>query len=87
VVVTPGVALAEQVRRHQLGEVADLDETSIAAALCRLLGSDKRRVEMGRHARELVEQEYAWPAIAARIGQEYRQISGTVPLNPSENHG
>jgi glycosyltransferase involved in cell wall biosynthesis len=87
VVVTPGVALAEQVRRHQLGEVADLDETSIAAALCRLLGSDKRRAEMGRHARELVEQEYAWPAIAARIGQEYRRISGTAPLNPSENHG
>jgi len=94
VVVTPGVALAEQVRRHQLGEVPSLDEADIAAALRRLLGQAERRAEIGRHARRLVEQEFAWPAIAARIGQEYRRIAGTAPrnlqtapLNPSGNHG
>jgi len=77
-VLTPGVALAEQVRRHQLGEVAPMEVAGIAAALRRLLGQAKRRAEIGRHARRLVEQEYAWPAIAARIGQEYGRVLNRV---------
>ena len=74
VVVTPGVALADQVRRHQLGEVAPLEVAGIAAALRSQLAQAARRVEVGRAARQLVEAEYAWPAVAARISAEYERI-------------
>ena len=74
VVVTPGVALADQVRRHQLGEVAPMEVAGIAAALRSQLAQAARRVEVGRAARQLVEAEYAWPAVAARIGAEYERI-------------
>ena len=79
VVVTPGVALADQVRRHQLGEVAPLEVPGIAAALRSQLAQAARRVEVGRAARQLVEVEYAWPAVAARISAEYERILNRFP--------
>lgn len=79
VVVTPGVALADQVRRHQLGEVAPLEVAGIAAALRNQLAQTARRVEIGRAARRLAGVEYAWPAVATRIGAEYERILNRFP--------
>ena len=79
VVVTPGVALADQVRRHQLGEVAPMEVMGIAAALRAQLAQAARRVEIGRAARRLAEVEYAWPAVAARIRSEYERILTRFP--------
>ena len=79
VVVTPGVALADQVRRHQLGEVTPMEVPGIAAALRSQLAQAARRVEVGRAARQLVEAEYAWPAVAARISAEYERILNRFP--------
>ena len=85
-VVTPGVALADQVRRHQLGEVAPMEVPGIAAALRSQLAQAARRADIGRAARRLAEVEYAWPAVAARISAEYDRIlkhhSSTPTVSP-----
>lgn len=46
------------------GEVVDLDENEIAAALLSLLGDDKRRRSAGKAGRELVLSRFTWPRIA-----------------------
>ncbi len=74
VVVTPGVALAGWVARHQLGEVPPMEVTSVAASLTRLLRSAEPPVVFAQRARELIERNFAWPAVATRIQNEYTRI-------------
>jgi glycosyltransferase involved in cell wall biosynthesis len=74
VVVTPGVALADWVTRHQLGEVPPLTVEAVAASVARLLAAAGTREEFAAQARRLVEQEFSWPAVAARIRDEYTRI-------------
>jgi glycosyltransferase involved in cell wall biosynthesis len=74
VVVTPGVALAEEVRRHGLGAVAALEVPAIAAAVRELLAAPDHRTGAGRAARQLAESQFAWTAVAARLQRRYQQI-------------
>ena len=48
------------------------DETGMAARIDELLGGDLRR--MGRRSRELVEERFAWPEIAARTLSAYEAV-------------
>ncbi|MEQ2005869.1 MAG: glycosyltransferase [Limisphaerales bacterium] len=77
VVVTPGVALADEVTRHQVGEVVPMEVRPIAEAITGLLRQRATRLRMGLSAREMVERHYAWPAVAARITAEYQRILGS----------
>jgi glycosyltransferase involved in cell wall biosynthesis len=74
VVVTPGVALAEEVRRLGLGEVARLEVPAIADAVGGLLTTPDRRAVAGRAARQLAESKFAWAEVAARLKRQYQQI-------------
>lgn len=67
VVVSEGVGLAEDVRRAQAGIVG-------TGELAELLGDRERRAEMGRRGRELVEREFAWESVAARMEAAYRAL-------------
>ena len=74
VVVTSGVALAEQVARHQAGDVVPMAEAAVAVAINRLLADRSSGQRMGEAGRRLVEQEFAWPSVAARLAAEYERI-------------
>ncbi len=74
VVVTPGVALADWVTRHQLGEVPALAVEAVAASLARRFQAGGSRETFASKARQLVKQEFSWPSVAARIRDEYTRI-------------
>ena len=74
VVVTPGVALAEEVARFDTGLVPAQNSASVAAAVAELLAEAPRREALGRNGQRLVHERYTWPAAARRIAGEYRMI-------------
>ena len=55
----------------------------VAAAVGELLEDPERRDGLGRRARRRVEREYAWPAVAERVADEYRRILWCPDLSAS----
>jgi phosphatidylinositol alpha-mannosyltransferase len=51
------------------------DERALADAVAELLADEDRRVGMGRAARALVEERYAWPDVAARLEDIYERVA------------
>ena len=89
VVVTPGVALAEEVARFDTGLVPAQNSASVAAAVAELLAEAPRREALGRNGQRLVHERYTWPAAARRIAGEYRMIldrSGRPAATPGIVH-
>jgi phosphatidylinositol alpha-mannosyltransferase len=52
------------------------DRAALAAAVVAALADEERRVEMGRAARALAEERYAWSDIARRLELVYERIAG-----------
>lgn len=75
VVLSPGVALAEWVARHQLGEVPLLEVGDLARALGRCLETAGQDAAFSLRARQVVAAEFAWPAVAARLRGEYERAT------------
>jgi phosphatidylinositol alpha-mannosyltransferase len=61
------------------GEAARLvppgDERALADAVADVLADEPRRVEMGRAARELAQERYAWSDIARRLEATYERVA------------
>jgi phosphatidylinositol alpha-mannosyltransferase len=51
------------------------DERALAEGVVAMLGNEERRVEMGRAARALAEERYAWPSVAVRLEQTYERVA------------
>jgi phosphatidylinositol alpha-mannosyltransferase len=51
------------------------DESALVEAVISLLDDEPRRVEMGRAARALAEERYAWSDIARRLEQTYERVA------------
>jgi glycosyltransferase involved in cell wall biosynthesis len=75
VLLTSGVALAQEVARHQAGEIVPMNQAAVADAARRLLADSGLRLSLGAAGRRLVEREYAWPSVATRLTEEYRRIT------------
>ncbi len=71
VIVTPGVALADEVARQQLGSVPALDISAIACAVATWLQDPAARTRSGTEARLWARANYTWPSVAARLIHEY----------------
>ncbi|HEY0142591.1 MAG TPA: glycosyltransferase [Thermoanaerobaculia bacterium] len=71
VVLSEGVGLAEDVLRAGAGIVRTND-------IAGLLRDRERRAEMGRRGRELVEREFAWPTVAAKMETAYAQAAASA---------
>jgi glycosyltransferase involved in cell wall biosynthesis len=71
VVLSEGVGLAEDVRNADAGVVT----TDFADAIRTLLADAALRAEMGRNGRSLVESQFTWTAIAARMEEAYCSIA------------
>ena len=72
VVLTPGVALSDLINTHRLGEVAELNEGTIAKSIEYLLHNPELRASIGEQARPLVLERYTWKAIGAQLGDRYK---------------
>lgn len=78
--VTPGVALAEVVKQHDLGYVAeDMSVEAVAQQLARFFAQPDPT--MGIRAKQLVAQQYSWPQIIHRLAGLYQNyVAQRSPL-------
>ncbi|NEO21442.1 glycosyltransferase [Moorena sp. SIO4A5] len=74
VLVTPGVALASVVEKHQLGYVTELDVNAIASAIENYFKSPQQTKAMGDRARQFILANYTWDKIAVKLSQVYQAI-------------
>jgi glycosyltransferase involved in cell wall biosynthesis len=75
VVAAAGGALVELVTDEETGLlVPPRDPAALAARLRDLLHDDVRRAQMGRLARQRVERNFTWPAIARRTADLYATL-------------
>jgi len=51
------------------------DELALVDAVTDLLADEDRRVAMGRAARKLAEERYAWPDVARRLESIYERVT------------
>jgi phosphatidylinositol alpha-mannosyltransferase len=65
-VVTPDAAVP----------VSPNDPEALAEAVCGLVADEGRREAMGKAARALAVERYAWPAIAERLEEVYSTVTG-----------
>ncbi len=52
------------------------DQRALADAICTLVEDEARREQLGRAAREIALERYAWPGIARRLESVYEQVTG-----------
>ncbi|MCZ2098476.1 MAG: glycosyltransferase [Anaerolineae bacterium] len=71
VVLTPGCHFPEA-EQAGAGVVVERAVEPLAGALRALLTDPGRRAAMGRAARALVERDYTWPQVVARLDEAYR---------------
>ena len=54
--------------------VEPMDEKGLAYAISELLQSEEKRVQLGRQARQHVEANYSWKAVALKMEAEYMEL-------------
>jgi glycogen synthase len=78
VVATRAGGLPDKVRPGENGWLVDPgDPAALTAALSGALAQPDRRHGYGEAGRRIVEAEFAWPSIAARTIEMYRELTGT----------
>jgi glycosyltransferase involved in cell wall biosynthesis len=70
VLVSPAVALADMIARHELGWIAPLDPPAIAATLGHILATDTPAQRIRR--RSFVEMNFSWAASARALAEVYQ---------------
>ena len=74
VLMTPEVGVADVVARHGAGVIADGAPGSFGRAMAALAADAGMRMTMGRRGRDLVEQQFGWPAVAAQTERMYEEV-------------
>ena len=78
-VVTPGVALSDEIGRYQLGYVSQLHEDAIRDDLESCLESPEVAMTMGKRARQFVLENYTWQRNADNLIEIYTSIIENQP--------
>ena len=77
VLISQGVALSDQVARHQIGYISTTAIESITTtlddALQQISNNPQDHQTMAERARSVVDEHYAWHNIAARLSTAYQQ--------------
>ncbi|NBR86881.1 MAG: glycosyltransferase [Verrucomicrobia bacterium] len=76
VVVSAKVGLAEEVRRHRVGRVAELEPGAFATALDELLGAEAERRAIASRAPQVVAEHFSWDAAARGLIASYEAACG-----------
>jgi glycosyltransferase involved in cell wall biosynthesis len=71
VVVTPGVALHEELERAEAALVVERSPEAVSRAILRLLRDDGLRRRLGENGRSLVEHTYSWDRISEQLERMY----------------
>jgi glycosyltransferase involved in cell wall biosynthesis len=73
-VITPACHFA---RAQEAGaaEIVQSEASEMGAALVRVMGRPGLAAEMGEHGRSLVEREYTWQSVAARLKEMYQAVA------------
>ena len=74
VVVTPGVALHEELERAEAGLVVERSPEAVGHAILRLLRDDGLRRRLGENGRSLVEHSYSWDRISEQLEGMYMDV-------------
>jgi glycosyltransferase involved in cell wall biosynthesis len=77
VLMTPEVGVGETVQRYGAGVIADGAPEAFGRAMAALAADEAARSEMGRRGADLVERQFGWPAVAARMEQMYDDVRVT----------
>lgn len=59
-----------------IGALAGDTPEEFGRAICELLADPDRAEALGRNARRLAEEKYAWPILAARLERYYERLAG-----------
>lgn len=76
-ILSPGVAVAQEVAAAGGGEVVGTDPTSLADAIERVVFDDTRRLKMGKIATAYAKNEFSVEAMADRLIELYSDIKQT----------
>jgi glycosyltransferase involved in cell wall biosynthesis len=74
VVITPNVALASVIEKHQVGYVPQQDVDAISATIAHCLAHPQQAKQKGAQARKLILEEYTWDQITKKIIRAYATI-------------
>jgi glycosyltransferase involved in cell wall biosynthesis len=74
VLLSSGVALSSLVQQHRLGWITTQEPPAIATILQQFLNSPALAKEMGDRARRIVQQQYSWNYIAAKLTEHYSSV-------------
>lgn len=74
VVVTPGVGLADAVRRSGAGIVADADPAALAKAIRTFVDDPAAQAAAGQAAATLARGQYGWDRVAAQMAAHYEDL-------------
>jgi glycosyltransferase involved in cell wall biosynthesis len=86
ILITPGVALAPEVKAHYIGYCPDLDIQAIAQAIEHALTHPDNLRAMGDRARQLVLNHYTWDRVAAQLIDVYAAILEKSAKKPPSRH-
>lgn len=76
VIVTRGVALSEEIERNQAGLVTQDSPTALAEAIHSLLADGEGARRLGRNARRLMIEHFAWHAVTSKLVEMYQHALG-----------
>lgn len=72
--VTPGVALSDEIQSHHFGYVTQLDKDAITATLERYFLDPKAAISMGKRAQQFTLENYTWKRNAENLIQAYQAV-------------
>lgn len=74
VLITPQVALAQEVAEFGAGWVVPLQAAEIQRGLAQALRNEPERIRRGRLGQKLVRERFQWKEISSRLGRLYGEI-------------
>ena len=72
--VSPEVALAQQVKKHDLGYVSSLNSEEVSQALQLALNQPIQLHEKSERARQYAQDHHQWPGLAEKLALMYQQV-------------
>lgn len=73
-IVTPGVALSDEIQRYKLGYVSELSVDAITSTLERCFASPEAAIQMGKRAQQFALKNYTWQRNADNLIEIYKTI-------------
>lgn len=82
--LTEGVALSTTVAERQLGWVTQPEQSSITASLQQFFANPILAQAMGDRARQVVQQEFTWSQVIAKLIDRYTEVLQTSAIDPAQ---